>query len=98
MLKSILKLKDMHVDDRLNMILVRDTPEAIRLAEKVIRVQDLAEPEVVLEIEVLEINRTRALELGVSWPDTFTWLVPDPTHITIIRRPEFATKHGRGKA
>jgi len=22
----------------------------------------------------------------------------DPTHITIIRRPEFATKHGRGKA
>lgn len=86
-LKSILKLKDMHVDDRLNMILVRDTPEAIRLAEKVIRVQDLAEPEVVLEIEVLEINRTRALELGVSWPDTFTWLVPDPRNITVDDLP-----------
>ncbi|GAB3772772.1 tetratricopeptide repeat protein [Ramlibacter monticola] len=86
-LKSILKLKDMHVDDRLNMILVRDTPEAIRLAEKVIRVQDLAEPEVLLEIEVLEINRTRALELGVSWPDTFTWLVPDPRNITVADLP-----------
>ncbi len=86
-LKSILKLKDMHVDDRLNMILVRDTPEAIRLAEKVIRTQDLADPEVVLEIEVLEINRTRALELGVSWPDTFTWLVPDPRNITVADLP-----------
>jgi general secretion pathway protein D len=86
-LKSILKLKDMHVDDRLNMILVRDTPEAIRLAEKVIRTQDLADPEVVLEIEVLEINRTRALELGVNWPDTFTWLVQDPRNITVNDLP-----------
>ena len=86
-LKSILKLKDMHVDDRLNMILVRDTPEAIRLAEKVIRLQDLADPEVVLEMEVLEINRTRALELGVSWPDTFTWLVPGQNAITVDDLP-----------
>ncbi|MEJ8834855.1 cohesin domain-containing protein [Ramlibacter sp. AN1133] len=86
-LKSILKLKDMHVDDRLNMILVRDTPETIRLAEKVIRLQDLADPEVVLEIEVLEINRTRALELGVNWPDTFTWLVPGTNAITVNDLP-----------
>jgi len=86
-LKSILKLKDMHVDDRLNMILVRDTPDTIRLAEKVIRIQDLADPEVVLEIEVLEINRTRALELGVNWPDTFTWLVPGPGALTLNDLP-----------
>jgi general secretion pathway protein D len=86
-LKSILKLKDMHVDDRLNMILVRDAPETIRLAEKVIRIQDLADPEVLLEIEVLEINRTRALELGVSWPDTFTWLVPGTNPLTINDLP-----------
>jgi general secretion pathway protein D len=87
LLKDILKLKDMHVDDRLNMIFVRDTPDTIRLAEKLIRTQDLAEPEVVLEMEVLEINRTRALELGVSWPDTFTWLVPGTNGITINDLP-----------
>lgn len=86
-LKTILKLKDMHVDDRLNMIFVRDTPDTIRLAEKLIRNQDLAEPEVILEIEVMEIDRTRALELGVSWPDTFTWLVPDPSNITLDQLP-----------
>lgn len=86
-LKDILKLKDMHVDDRLNMIYMRDTPDTIRLAEKLIKTQDLADPEVVLEMEVLEINRTRALELGVNWPDTFTWLVPNPNGITINDLP-----------
>jgi len=86
-LKTILKLKDMHVDDRLNMIFVRDTPDTIRLAEKLIRNQDLAEPEVILEIEVMEIDRNRAIELGVSWPDTFTWLVPDPSNITLDQLP-----------
>lgn len=86
-LRTILKLKDMHVDDRLNMIFVRDTPDTIRLAEKLIRTQDLAEPEVVLEMEVLEINRTRALELGVNWPDTFTWLVPGANGITVDDLP-----------
>lgn len=87
LLKNILKVKDMQVDDRLNMIVVRDTPDAIRLAEKLIRNQDLAEPEVLLEMEVMEINRTRAIELGISWPDTFTWLVPDPKNITLDQLP-----------
>jgi general secretion pathway protein D len=86
-LKDLLKLKDMHVDERLNLISVRDTPDTIRLAEKLIRTHDLADPEVVLEMEVLEINRTRALELGVSWPDTFTWLVPGVNGITLDDLP-----------
>jgi len=86
-IKSILKTKDLHVDEPRNLIVVRDTPEAIRLIEKLIRTQDLAEPEVVLEMEVLEINRNRALELGVSWPDTFTWLVPNPARITLADLP-----------
>jgi general secretion pathway protein D len=87
LLKNILKIKDMHVDDRLNMIFVRDTPDTIRLAEKLIRTQDMAEPEVILEMEVMEINRTRAIELGVSWPDTFTWLVPNPANLTLDQLP-----------
>jgi general secretion pathway protein D len=87
LLKNILKVKDIQVDDRLNMIFLRDTPDTVRLAEKLIRNQDLAEPEVVLEMEVMEINRTRAVELGMSWPDTFTWLVPDPNKITLDQLP-----------
>src|SRR2546429_7974276 len=47
---------------------MKDTPNAIRLAEKLIAAQDIAEPEVMLEVEVLEIGYNRLLELGVRFP------------------------------
>ncbi|MBS4095244.1 MAG: hypothetical protein KGZ83_00225 [Sulfuricella sp.] len=68
-LKTILKAKDIVVDERQNMIVLRDTPDAIRLAEKLLAMHDLPEPEVMLEMEILEVTRTRLLDLGVRWPD-----------------------------
>ncbi|HSD60480.1 MAG TPA: secretin and TonB N-terminal domain-containing protein, partial [Burkholderiales bacterium] len=74
LIKTIIKTKDVYVDERLNLLVMRDTPEAIRLAEKLINAQDMAEPEVLLEVEVLEINRAKTLEMGITWPSTFTVL------------------------
>ncbi|MES2128098.1 MAG: hypothetical protein V4463_12560 [Pseudomonadota bacterium] len=71
-LKTLLKARDVVTDDRLGIIMMRDTPDMIRMAERIIAVQDLADPEVMLEVEVLEIKRTRLMELGVSWPDSAT--------------------------
>lgn len=68
-IKTVLKTKDVVVDDRLNMIVMRDTPEVIRIAEKLVAANDLADPEVMLEIEVLEVSRSRLQELGVSYPN-----------------------------
>ena len=68
MLKTILKVGDLFVDERLNMLVMRDTPEVVRLAEKLIANQDLAEPEVVLEVEVLEVTRSKLTELGLKYP------------------------------
>jgi len=68
-LRTILKTKDVVVDDRLNMIVLRDTPEVIRIAEKLVASNDLADPEVMLEIEVLEVSRTRLQELGITYPN-----------------------------
>ena len=42
----------------------------MRLAERLIAAQDLAEPEVMLEVEVLEIGSSRLLELGIRFPDS----------------------------
>jgi general secretion pathway protein D len=72
MLKTVLKLKDIYVDDKYNMLVLRESPEAIGLAEKLIRLQDLDEPEVMLEVEVLEINRSRLLNAGIQWSDQLT--------------------------
>ena len=69
-LKTIGKVKDVVVDEKLNMIMVRDSAEAIRVAEKLIASQDLAEPEVMLELEVLEVSVSRLLNLGIRWPDS----------------------------
>jgi len=69
-LKTLLKARDIVTDERIGTIMMRDTPEMIRMAERIINVQDVADPEVMLEVEVLEVKRTRGQELGVRWPDS----------------------------
>jgi general secretion pathway protein D len=69
-LKTLLKAKDIVTDERIGTIIMRDTPEMIRMAERIIAVQDVADPEVMLEVEVLEVKRTRGQELGIRWPDS----------------------------
>ncbi|KQQ88885.1 general secretion pathway protein GspD [Massilia sp. Leaf139] len=69
-LKTIVKSRDVVVDEKLNLVIVRDSPEAIRLATKLVALQDVAEPEVMLDVEILEIKRSSITELGVAWPTT----------------------------
>jgi len=71
-IKTLVKTKDLVIDERLGIIMMRDTPEAIRMAERIVALQDLSDPEVMLDVEVLEIKRTRLLELGVQWPSQLT--------------------------
>ncbi len=69
MVRGLVKTKDMHVDERLNLFVMKDTPEAIRLVERLVAVNDLADPEVMLEVEVLEIRRDLLRNLGFQYPD-----------------------------
>ncbi|WP_150119063.1 secretin N-terminal domain-containing protein [Massilia sp. NR 4-1] len=77
-LKTLLRMKDIVIDERLNLLTVRDTPEAVRLAEKLVALHDLAEPEVMLEIEVIDVQRDDLLKLGIQWPNQLT-VVPIPS-------------------
>ncbi|HEX9395309.1 MAG TPA: secretin N-terminal domain-containing protein [Burkholderiales bacterium] len=71
MLRTILKSRDVFVDEKVGLLVVKDTPSAIRNAERLIAAQDLAEPEVMLEVEVLEIGANRLLDLGLRYPNSF---------------------------
>lgn len=83
-LKTLLKSKDVVVDEKLNLVILRDGPEAIRLAEKLVALHDVAEPEVMLEVEILEVKRGRLLDLGVRWPDQVTLsMLPSATGGTL---------------
>ena len=67
-LKTILKSRDVIADEKLNLVIMRDSADAVRLAERIVAMQDQPEPEVMLDVEILEIKRTRLTELGVVWP------------------------------
>jgi general secretion pathway protein D len=68
MIKALVKTRDIFVDEKLNLLIMRDTPEAVRLAEKLVATQDLAEPEVLLDVEVLEVSHKRLVDLGINPP------------------------------
>lgn len=76
LLKTVLKSRDVYVDERLNLVVIRDTPEIVEQAEKLIAMQDMADPEVMLEVEVLEVKRSRLAELGVQYPNQLSVLSP----------------------
>ena len=68
MVRQLVKTRDLFVDEKLNLLVVRDTPEAVRIVEKLIASQDLAEPEVMIEVEVLEVSHNTLTQLGIQWP------------------------------
>ena len=71
-LKSMLKLRDPFVDERANMLALRDTPENVELAERLLSLYDTADPEVTLELEVLEVSSSRLTDLGLALPNSVT--------------------------
>jgi len=79
MIRTLVKTRDIFVDEKLNLLVIKDTPDAVRLAERLVAAQDLAEPEVVLEVEVLEVASNRLRELGVQWPTQVQF--QDPTTV-----------------
>lgn len=68
LIRSMAKVKEVHIDERLNLLVIRDSSEVVRLAEKLIATADMAEPEVMLELEVMEVNVNRLIQAGIQWP------------------------------
>lgn len=77
MVRGLVKAKDIYVNEQLNLFVMRDTPEAIRVVERLVSLNDLPEPEIMLEVQVLEIQRTVDTILGPNMPQSATYnIVP----------------------
>ncbi|KAF0812918.1 Type II secretion system protein D [Andreprevotia sp. IGB-42] len=70
MLKQMVKTRDVYIDERLSMIVMRDTPDAVAVAERLIAAQDLPQSEVVLDVEVLEVTSSDLLNMGIKYPSS----------------------------
>ncbi|WP_147321207.1 general secretion pathway protein GspD [Rhodoferax lacus] len=73
LLRSMLHVKDPFVDERANMVAIREAPEVVALAERLVALYDLGEPEVMLELEVMEVSSTILNNLGLDFPNSFTF-------------------------
>ncbi len=65
-LQQMLELRHVQAVPRDNAILIRDTPDKVLLAERLIQDSDRGRPEVVVQISILQVRRDRARSLGIQ--------------------------------
>ncbi|MCZ6696349.1 MAG: cohesin domain-containing protein, partial [Acidobacteria bacterium] len=66
LLRTLLDARQIAQNDRLNAITIRDTPARVQVAQKIIEANDKAKAELVIDIELLEVNRTMLQNLGID--------------------------------
>lgn len=64
-LRQLLDLKRIQQVNAQSAIIIRDTPDKIALADKIIRDIDKAKPEVIVQVQVLEARTDRLRDLGI---------------------------------
>ncbi|HZC67001.1 MAG TPA: secretin N-terminal domain-containing protein [Nitrospirales bacterium] len=66
LLRTMLETKRIFVNEDLNAIVMRDSADKVKLAERIILANDRKPGEVVFEIEVLEVDKTLSDKFGVN--------------------------------
>jgi general secretion pathway protein D len=67
LVRTMLESKRVYVDEHINALVIRDQPAKLQLAERMIMAVDHRESEVELEVEVLEVDRTKSLKYGQNF-------------------------------
>jgi len=82
-IRSLLETRRIQQVNSMNAIIIRDTPDKVALAEKIIRDVDKAKPEVVVDVAVLEVRRDLTRQIGLfptspAGPGISTTVTPTP--------------------
>ncbi len=64
LLRTMLQVRKIYVHEELNAIVLRDTPQVVRLAQKIIEANDRSTSEVVFDLELVEVSHTKGLDIG----------------------------------
>jgi len=78
LLKTVLGTKTMFVGEHSSTLVMRDTPEHVRMAEKLVASLDVPESEVIMEVEVLEISHSLLEQLGINYPTSVSFSMTKP--------------------
>jgi len=66
LLRMVLDARRISPTTGTNAVTIKDTPERIMAAARVLAAIDKARPEVIIEVELLEVNRTKLIEYGLQ--------------------------------
>ncbi|MDH5180205.1 MAG: hypothetical protein OEZ39_20045 [Gammaproteobacteria bacterium] len=66
-IKGVVTTKKVIINPQMNSLMVRDTQEVLSLIEKLVAINDRKPAEVVLEVEILEVNRNKAEQIGLDY-------------------------------
>ncbi|BCA54077.1 putative General secretion pathway protein D [Nitrospira sp. KM1] len=78
LLKGMLDSKRVHANEQLNTIVIRDQPEKVEMAEKIILANDRLDSEVLFDVEVLEVDRTVDQTYGLTYPKQVAGAIVPP--------------------
>lgn len=61
-----------------NAIVMRGTPDELTLAQKIINDLDKARPEVVVDVAIMEVDKDKLRNIGLSWPGSIAFQLQPP--------------------
>lgn len=65
-LRTLLNARQVAENDTLNSITIKETPDKVAIAQRIIEANDKSKGEIIIDVELLEINRTVAQNLGID--------------------------------
>lgn len=85
LLRTLAGITDILADEPRNTLVLRASAAAVELGERLLQAFDQAAPEVEIEMELIEIDRSSLLDLGPRWPDSVGYglLAPSLTSTTV---------------
>jgi general secretion pathway protein D len=69
LIRTMIQVRKVYVNEDSNSVVVRDTSDVVEVVEKILDANDVADPEVVLDVEVIEISDTQSQNLGLLLSD-----------------------------
>ena len=64
--RELTGIKTISINKNINSITLRGTPQEVKLAGKIIRVNDKPKGELYIDIEIIEVNKSRVKEYGIE--------------------------------
>jgi len=65
-LRQLLDARKVAENPELNSITIKDSPDVVAVAQKIIEANDKAKAELVIDVELIELNRSKSQDLGVD--------------------------------